>query len=319
MKSSATSSVRLIDPHEIDRNPENPRLIFREDELLSLQESIAAQGILVHLTVYERSKNYIILDGERRWRCALKLGLSVVPAIVQPEPDPVTNIMMMFAIHKTRNDWDPLPTAIKLDDLRKALAKKLGRAPSESELGAAASLDRGEVRRYRNIMALPTRYKVRLLDELEKPRPQQNLTVDHVLESVRGARALENVDVLEGEESDNLVEAIVEKFVNRTLSSTVEPRLLTRIARAVDRDEIPKKLARRVALKLINNSQYTVQKAFEDSVEKIDFEHGTEQLSNRVFARLEDHIDRDYELGPSLEASLKELQGLIRRILAKHG
>src|SRR5688572_8429376 len=148
-------SVRLVDPDDIDRNPENPRLVFREDELEALQESIASQGILVPLTIYEKGNGYIILDGERRWRCALKLGLSSVPAIIQPEPDAVTNIMMMFAIHKARSDWDPLPTAIKLEQLEGILEKRLGSRPTEQQLAAAASLSRGEVRRYRNISALP--------------------------------------------------------------------------------------------------------------------------------------------------------------------
>lgn len=315
MKIDQTSSVRLISPHSIDRNPQNPRLIFREDELLALQESIATQGILVPLTVYNTASNYIILDGERRWRCALKLGLSVVPAIVQPEPDPVTNIMMMFAIHKTRNDWDPLPTAIKLDDLCKAIAIKLGRQPSEAELSAAASLGRGEVRRYRNIMALPAQYKTRLLAELEKPRPKQKLTVDLVLESVRGARALQKSEVVNQSEANNLVDAIVDKFVNDVIDSTVEPRLLTRIARAVQRNEVPNNVARSVALKIVSQANYTVSDAFRDSVERIDFEHGTEQLADRVSARLEQHIKRQYDLGSSLEISLEHLAKLIQRVL----
>jgi ParB/RepB/Spo0J family partition protein len=319
MKSEGRSSVQLINPNEIDRNPENPRLIFREDELLALQESIASQGILVPLTIYAEGNRYVILDGERRWRCALKLGLSVVPAIIQPHPDPVTNIMMMFAIHKTRNDWDPLPTAIKLDDLRKALARKLGRQPTEGELGAAASLQRGEVRRYRNIMALPERYKRRLLAELEKPRPDQKLTVDHVLESVRGARALSKQGVLDDEEADELVDAIVEKFVDEVLSSTVEPRLLTRIARAVQREEVPQPVARRATLNIIKRPKYTIADAFRDSVERIDFEHGTEQLATRVVGRLLEHLDRSYDLGESLESSLKELQSVIRRLLKNAG
>jgi ParB family transcriptional regulator, chromosome partitioning protein len=319
MNTDGRSTVQLIDPNEIDRNPENPRLIFREDELLALQDSIATQGILVPLTVYSSDEGYVILDGERRWRCALKLGLTVVPAIIQPEPDPVTNIMMMFAIHKTRNDWDPLPTAIKLNDLRKALGRRLGREPKEGELAAAASLQRGEVRRYRNIMGLPEKYKVRLLAELEKPRPDQKLTVDHVLESVRGARALLKQEVLNAEEAAQLVDVIVDKFVGEILTSTVEPRLLTRIARAVGRQEVPVAAARRVALKIINNSKYTIFDAFNDSVERIDFAHGTEQLATRVIGRLQDHLRRSYELGETLEASLKELQLVIRRLLKNAG
>jgi ParB family chromosome partitioning protein len=310
-----SDSVRLVDPSEIDRNPENPRLIFREDELQSLQESIAQQGILVPLTIYQTSTGYIILDGERRWRCALKLGLSVVPAIVQPEPDSLTNIMMMFAIHKTRSDWDPLPTAIKLSKLESELATRLGRAPQEQELGAAASLTRGEVRRYRNILALPDRYKQRLLNELELPRPLQVLTVDHVLESVRGAEALAKQQIINTAEELQLSDALVEKFSNKKLTSTVEPRLLPRIARAVARNEVPASVVHQVVHRLISNAEYTVKDAFRDSIEKVDFEHATDQLVDRVGSRLVEHLSRDYELGPGLEKSLRALLETIERVL----
>lgn len=307
--------VRLIDPRSIDRNPENPRLIFREDELLALQESIAEQGILVPLTVYESGHNYIILDGERRWRCALKLGLSAVPAIVQPEPDSLTNIMMMFAIHKTRSDWDPLPTALKLEKLEGELAQRLGRDPTEYELSAAASLTRGEVRRYRNILGLPSRYRRKLLRELEKPRPLQALTVDHVLESVRGAEALTKKGVIDHAEENELGDALVAKFEKKVLKSTVEPRLLARMARAVSRDEIGKGEVRRVVKKLISNSTYTIGDAFRDSIERVDFEHATEQLIERVVGRLEEHASRGYDLGSGLEHSLRELSKTVTRVL----
>jgi len=315
MAKGITESIRLVDPANIERNPENPRLIFREDELLALQESIASQGILVPLTIYEHGDRFVILDGERRWRCALKLGLSAVPAIVQPEPDAVTNIMMMFAIHKTRSDWDPLPTALKLAKLEEVLADRLGRSPTEQELAAAASLSRGEVRRYRNILALPDTYKDRLLAELEKPRPLQVLTVDHVLESVRGAEALAKQQVINVSEQVALTDALVEKFVSKTLTSTVEPRRLPRIARAVQRTEVPVEIARRVVLRLIKDPGYTVNDAFRDSVERVDFEHGTEQLAERVINRLEEHISRSYELGEALEDRLQQLSRTIRRVL----
>jgi ParB/RepB/Spo0J family partition protein len=100
-------NVALIDPKKIKPNPENPRLIFHADELQGLEDSIKLQGVLVPLAVYQDGSKYVILDGERRWRCALKLGLPRLPAIVQPKPDRLTNIMMMFAIHNARRDWVP--------------------------------------------------------------------------------------------------------------------------------------------------------------------------------------------------------------------
>lgn len=176
-------SVRLVDPRRIDRNPENPRLVFRQDELDALADSIERQGILVPLTLYEDGKKYRILDGERRWRCALKLGMPQVPAILVGKPDRMTNLMMMFAIHHRRNEWDPLPTAQKLKVLDELYEKRYGRKPRERELAELASLKIGEVRRLKKLLGLPEEYLHLLLQELEKPRSEQNLTVDQVLES----------------------------------------------------------------------------------------------------------------------------------------
>jgi ParB family chromosome partitioning protein len=150
-----TASVELIDPRKLQKNPDNPRLIFQAEELSALEDSIREQGILVPLTVYRDGRMYTLLDGERRWRCSIRLGLHKVPVIVQQKPDRVTNIMMMFAIHNARQDWDPLPAALKLEELDKIIAKATGEKPSERRLAAAASLSVGEVRRYRKILALP--------------------------------------------------------------------------------------------------------------------------------------------------------------------
>src|SRR5260370_3304853 len=187
----AESTIRLIPPDKIQRNPENPRLIFRQSELDSLQASIAAEGILVPLTVYQSGREYRILDGERRWRCALKLGLNRVPAIVQPEPDRLTNITMMFAIHKTRQDWDPLPTAMKLEELEDEFTKRHRRRPTQQELATLPSIDRGDVRRLKILLDLPKSYRDELMAELEKPKSEQKLTVDVVLAATRGAAALQ--------------------------------------------------------------------------------------------------------------------------------
>lgn len=302
-------SVRLVDPRSIDRNPENPRIIFRQEELDALAKSIAKQGILVPLTVFDAGEGRLtILDGERRWRCSHKLGLSAVPVIVQPKPDLLTNIMMMFAIHKARSDWDPLPTALKLQKLEQVLERREGRPPTESELAAAASLDRGEVRRYRRILSLPQEFQTELMSELEKPRSKQVLTVDHVLEAVRGSESLRKRGVIDETEEANLSSAIVAKFRAETLKSTVEPRQLPRIARAVERGEISRREARSVVRRLISEPSYTINQAYADSVEKVDFEHSTEQLVDRLTARLEEHASREYVTGSSLRASLLRLR-----------
>jgi ParB family transcriptional regulator, chromosome partitioning protein len=309
-------SIQLLDPRRLKANPENPRLIFREDELRALEESIAEQGILVPLTLFRDGRDYILLDGERRWRCAVKLGLDSVPAIVQPKPDRLTNIMMMFAIHNARRDWDPLPTAYKLQQLEQEYTLRHGSPPSEIELAGLASLSRGEVRRLRNLLSLPARYRRELLKELEKPASQQLLTVDHVLEATRGAAALRKRDIVDSKAEDELRQALISKFRSGVIKNTVAPRQLARIARAVDRGEVTGTVARRVTRRLIDDPDYTIADAFEASVEQVDFEHATEQLAERLLGRLLEHERRGYKPGESLSATLRSLSRAIRKLLA---
>lgn len=308
-------TVRLVDPNKLIKNPENPRLIFRQEELDALQSSIAAQGILVPLTVYEDGSRLILLDGERRWRCSLKLGLPTVPVIVQPKPDRLTNIMMMFAIHNARRDWDPLPTALKLQALEREFAKRHKRVPTETELAGLSSLSRGEVRRLKKLLALPEEYREELLQELEKPRHQQEISVDHVLETTKGVEALRKSKVLKASEEDTLRKAILTKFRKKVIDNTVAPRMLVRIARAVTRGEVPVGRARGVIDQLTSEPSYSIQDAFRDSVEQADFEHSVEHLAGRLAQRLQEHIERRYELSPSLREALQQVQKSLVRIL----
>ena len=308
-------NVRLVSPAEIDKNPENPRLIFRADELASLEKSISEQGILVPLTVYQDRKKYIILDGERRWKCSLKLGLARVPVIVQPKPDRLQNIMMMFAIHKARADWDPLPTALKLDQLRGVLEERYGRPPTETELAAAASMDRGEVRRNMRILALPEAYRSELMDELEKPRSEQTLTVDNILESVRGSESLRKREIISEEEEAILSEALIEKFRRKVLGSTVEPRLLPKMSRAVERGDVTITAARSAVRRLISDPQYTVEQAYARVVEVADFAHAIETQAERLSNKLDDLVARESEISPSLRAIFVTLRRKLNTLL----
>lgn len=309
-------SVRLVHPRLLKKNPDNPRLIFRQKELDELQGSIDKQGILVPLTVFKEGQHFRLLDGERRWRCAIKLGLSSVPVIVQPKPQRLQNLMMMFAIHHARKDWDPLPTALMLQTLETEFKSTQGRSPSEIELAGLASMSRGEVRRLKKLLGLPQEYHLDLLQELEKPRSEQVLTVDQVLEVTTAAAALRkrNIVTSAGQE-DVLRRAIIEKFRTGVEANTVAPRLLSKVARGVQRNEVPMEVARRVIAKLGSTATYSIADAFRDSVEQADFEHGLEQLVQRTIDRLKEHQKREYRISPKLLGALKSLAQRIGRLL----
>jgi ParB family transcriptional regulator, chromosome partitioning protein len=304
MATPNTAAVELIDPRRLQKNSDNPRLIFRQDELKALEDSIRDQGILVPLTVFRDGSKFTLLDGERRWRCALRLGLHQVPAIVQARPDRVTNIMMMFAIHNARQDWDPLPAALKLEELEKILQKAHGSPPSEKQLAAAASLSLGVVRRFKKILDLPGNIRDQLMHELDKPRSEQVLTVDHGIEAVAGATRLAKSGAIGETERVALVRTIVSKFRSKILQSTIEPRKLSRIARAVERDEISPNIVQRQIRKFNASPNYTIDDVFRETVENTDFSHGTEQLIRRSLARLDQMRSRDI-------SATKELKDLL--------
>jgi ParB family transcriptional regulator, chromosome partitioning protein len=312
-------SVRLVSPDEIRQNPENPRIIFREHELRELQDSIAAQGILVPLTVYAANdkSGLVILDGERRWRCARRLGLARVPVIVQPEPSQMQNIMMMFAIHHTRKQWDPLPTAKKLQQLEEIYTASEGRRPNELQLAQLASMSRGEVRRLKQVLALPERYLDELMEEGEKPRPQQTLTVDHVLEATRGSLALRKRGIVDAATEEALTDAIVGKYRTGVIKNTVEPRQLSRIALAVEREELSARSAKIVTKKLIDVPSYSISDAFRDSVARIDLEHNAEQMVRRLSEKLNVEFEPGGEIGDKLYHALVDLQDSIAAIIGQ--
>jgi ParB family transcriptional regulator, chromosome partitioning protein len=308
-------TVKLLDPKRIEPNPDNPRLIFREDELASLADSIAKQGILVPLTVYEEGKKYRILDGERRWRCSLRLGLTSVPVIIQPQPDKMTNIMMMFAIHNARKDWDPLPTAIKLEQLESEYAKRHGTNPTETEIAGLASLSRGEVRRLKKLLKLPTAYRTMLLKELEKPRSEQLITVDHVIEAGAGVESLVKQNIISPGQAEPLRRVILKKFRTGVIDSTVAPRKLVNLARAVERKEVDVPSAKAAISKLSRDKQYSISQVYKETVERADFEHSIYQTADRLIQKLEELRTRGKISNQRLKDSLATLRRLLGDIL----
>ncbi len=69
---------------DIVANPQQPRRIFNEEELIELTNSIKEHGVLQPLIVTEkRDGTYELIAGERRLRASRRAGLATVPALVR--------------------------------------------------------------------------------------------------------------------------------------------------------------------------------------------------------------------------------------------
>jgi ParB family transcriptional regulator, chromosome partitioning protein len=190
MTTKKKTTLLEIRPDKISRNPENPRLFFRAEEMDTLLASIRQFGIQVPITVYAEKNGYVLIDGERRWRCALKLNLGLIPALVQEKPSPLTNLLLMFNIHALREQWDYLTIAKKIPDVISLFKTERGAEPNEIELSEVTGLTRGQIRRCRFLLDLPTKYRRQLEQELVLPKSLQKLSEDFFIEMERALKTV---------------------------------------------------------------------------------------------------------------------------------
>lgn len=160
------AKVTKIPTNHIRPNPHNPRRLFDEEPLRILRESINKLGVLVPVTVYPKIKDkqdpkkdeFILLDGERRWRCAQSLDMDKIPAIIVQQPSDTENILTMFHIHNLREGWQLMPTALKLDVLMKRLNER-----NEKKLSIITRLTTTQIRRCKILLSYPKKYQNMML------------------------------------------------------------------------------------------------------------------------------------------------------------
>lgn len=227
--------LKTISPDKISPNPENPRLIFRQDEMENLLTSIDRHGIQVPITVYEEQDGtFRLIDGERRWRCATKLNLKGIPSLVQDKPNELQNLLLMYNIHALREQWDYFTIASKLDRIIELFVQENQRRPTERELGASTGLTQGQIRRCQLLLNLPERFKSMLLKELELPKSQQRFTEDFFIEMERSLKTiLKRFPDYEGK-VEEIRDTLVQKFKDGQINSVTDFRQLGKIATAID-------------------------------------------------------------------------------------
>jgi ParB/RepB/Spo0J family partition protein len=210
--------VRSIATDQLEPNPHNPRVLFDRQPLDILKASIAKVGILVPLTVYfSKARNkYIILDGQRRWICAKESHLPTVPVNEVAEPSLVQNIVTMFQIHKLREDWELMPTALKLELLMQELKEK-----NEKKLAALTGLDEAVVVRCKKLLSYSKRYQNMMLDK----DPERRWKADFFIELyvVRNDR---QVNDFEWFTKDKFTDQMIAKYKAGALRSVTEFRLV---------------------------------------------------------------------------------------------
>ena len=210
--------VNSLPTEKLKANPHNPRMLFDRSDLDVLRESIRRVGILVPLTVYREksTSDYVILDGQRRWMCAQDVGLKTIPVNEVAEPTLVQNIVTMFQIHKLRQDWELMPTALKLEVLMRALQEIRG-----TTLAELTGLDEAVVVRCKKLLSYNKQYQEMMLDA----DPDKRVKADFFIElyALRNDREVRKFSWFK---KDKFTDDMLRKFEQKGIKAVTDFRVV---------------------------------------------------------------------------------------------
>ena len=129
------SAYQMLPIYKVERNPDQPRQDFDEEELQALADSIEIHGIIQPLTVRELPSGYYqIIAGERRWRAARMANLSEVPAVIIEADDRKVKELALIE-NLQRQDLNPVEEALGYQSLmeeygltQEEAAKRVGKS-----------------------------------------------------------------------------------------------------------------------------------------------------------------------------------------------
>lgn len=208
-----TEEITQLKLSTIVKNPYQPRLVFDEDRLRELANSIKENGVLQPIIV-RKSKliGYELLAGERRFQASKLAGLETIPAIIRTYSD---EEMMTLSILENlqRENLNPLEESKSLAQL----SEKLGM--THDEIAKALGKSRSYVSNLIRLLGLP--------DKILKHVENRTLSPAHartLLAEKNPKKQLELVDKIINEQLNvRELEAIIygeEKVTDKSVSNS---------------------------------------------------------------------------------------------------
>src|SRR6185295_11691296 len=185
--------IDLIDPSSLQ-----PRTVFDEGKLEELTKSIHANGVVQPVLLRRKGPRFELIAGERRWRAAIRAGLSQIPAVLRSVPDEkVLEIALIENIQ--REDLNPIEEARAY----KKLIETLGL--TQESVAERVGRDRSYVTNYLRLLRLP--------DDLQELLQTGRLSTGHA----RTLLGVEHVD---------LQRRLARKIIEQDLSVRATERLV---------------------------------------------------------------------------------------------
>ncbi len=138
---TSPKGIQQVAIDEITPNPHQPRMPFREQDVVELAASIEEHGIIQPLVVTTTAEQtsgqaYQLIAGERRWRAARLAGLTEVPVIIK-DAAPREMLELALVENVQRADLNALEEAQAYQQLAEEfglshteIAKRVGKSRS---------------------------------------------------------------------------------------------------------------------------------------------------------------------------------------------
>jgi ParB/RepB/Spo0J family partition protein len=300
-------TLRRIPTKDIEKNPLNPRLQFDPTQMESLKKSIEKVGILVPLTVYKKGDGkYCLVDGKRRYRCALDLNKKEVPAIIIPEPDPQSNLLQMFTIHHLRLQWKLIWTAMKLETLMLMM-----KTENDDELAAYTGMSKRKIDRCKRILYFPKKYQQILLvpEKDETISPDFFVELYPVLKSIRK----ELPKLLEKFSEEQFIDALIAKFRCGNIKAAREFRYLKQVLDGGREGSIAEEKVIELFSELVNNSDMDIRqisRLLRLSPGTREMSRSCQAIANALAEIKPEEVEKDEELKQAIFELSKQVERL---------
>ena len=286
-------------------NRENPRMLFDEEPLKILEESIKDVGVLSPLLVYQRKRDgqLVILDGERRLICAKRLGIKKLPANVIEEPTAIENIIRMFNIHNVREPWELMPTALKLEVIMREKKVK-----NDKELSAITSLSIPTIQRCRTLLSFPKKYQ----DLMLVLNPKDRLKTDFFTELYLVLNLIEkNLPGVSSKFNRNqITDIFLEKYANKSFTNVVHFRKIANLIRSIKKNEATTTEVERIITTLLSDKNTKIDEVISSSAE-ISKRLGLKRSLDSAYKKIEKYDVASVGNNQNIFESLVKLRNLI--------
>src|SRR6266704_6008713 len=147
----ARSSPTEIDVDRLTPNQFQPRARIDDARLDELARSIKANGVIQPIVVRKVGDAFQIIAGERRWRAALKAGLTRVPVVVRNIATGQERSLLEMALIENiqRQDLNPIEEAIAYRRLADDFLL------TQEDIASAVGKDRSSVANHLRLLKLP--------------------------------------------------------------------------------------------------------------------------------------------------------------------